>query len=256
MKPWALIEGSPHGIFRTTVCEVWVLLLLGGHETPLQSQARLSLVPGPGLLTLWKDTAAPHALLRPLRLAHQNARNGQMLPRLVFGLSQGQLVWEEEGKGALLLVRSRRKGPRRSSPVRSFMCKPDPSEILLGAALTPHFLLPQEGVLGHWWGHSFRSRVRLTFLCSILGLLASRHLAGITKSGKLCWAACLLLSSEDALLGGAGSAELAFLPCLSSQALPVSLTRDGLWAKRICWEQSLRLCNLIVYACVVGVAGN
>lgn len=35
-------------------------------------------------------------------LARQNARNGQMLPRLVFGLSQGQLVWEEEGKGGTL----------------------------------------------------------------------------------------------------------------------------------------------------------
>lgn len=75
---------------------------LGGHETPLQSKARLSPVPGPGLLTLWKDSAALHALLRPVRLTHQNARNDQMLPRLVFGLSQGQLVWEEEGEGGTL----------------------------------------------------------------------------------------------------------------------------------------------------------
>lgn len=122
------------------MCEVWVLLLLGGHETPLQSQARLSPVPGPGLLTLWKDTAAPHALLRPLRLAHQNARNGQMLPRLVFGLSQGQLVWEEEGKGALLLSKEQEEGPQTEQPGEIFYVQTGP--IRNSARSHPHPSFP------------------------------------------------------------------------------------------------------------------
>lgn len=122
------------------MCEVWVLLLPGGHETPLQSQARLLPVPGPGLLTLWKDSAALHALLRPVRLARQNARNGQMLPRLVFGLSQGQLVWEEEGKGALLLIKEPEEGPQTEQPSEIFYVQARP--IRNSARSHPHSSFP------------------------------------------------------------------------------------------------------------------
>lgn len=97
-------------------------------------------------------------------------------PGLCLALAKVSLSGRKKGRGHSCLV--------RSSPARSFMCKLDPSEILLGATPIPHFPLPWEGVLGHWWGHSFRSCVRLTCLCSVLGLLACRHLAGVTKTGK------------------------------------------------------------------------
>lgn len=87
-----------------------------------------------------------------LGLLMQNPRDGQMLSRLAFGLSQGQVVWEEEGEGHPCLVSRRRKGPRQSCLARSFMCKPGPSAALLTATPIPHFLLHQEGMRGNWEG--------------------------------------------------------------------------------------------------------
>jgi hypothetical protein len=63
-----------------------------------------------------------------------------MLPRLVFGLCQGQVVGEEEGEGHPCLVsKEGRKRPRQSSHERSFMCKPGSSATLLGAHPHPSF---------------------------------------------------------------------------------------------------------------------
>lgn len=158
-----------------------------------------------------------------------------MLPRLVFGLSQGQVVWEEEGEGYSCLVSRRKKGPRQSSLARSFMCKPDPSETLLRATLIPHFLLPPGRGAGQLVG------VLLLISCETHIPLQDPGVACLqtpgwnnneweallpassSALGMLCWEGLVLLSQH-------------FLPpCLSSQALLlVSLTRAGLLVKRIC----------------------
>lgn len=52
--------------------------------------------------------------------ALQNARNGQMLPRLVFGLCQGQVVGEEEGEGRPCLVSKEEEEAQTEQPRKIF----------------------------------------------------------------------------------------------------------------------------------------
>lgn len=109
----------------------------------------------------------------------------------------------------------------------------------------PHFLLHQERVLGNWEG-------------ALLPIWCEAHIP-LQYPGVAClrtpgwnnneWEARLHppLSSKDALLTEASSAELALPPCLSLQASP-SLTPARLLVRRRNWEQYLRKWNLISYA--------
>ena len=73
-----------------------------------------------------------------------------VLPGLVFGPSQGQVVREDEAGGAHLLGGWRRRGTKTLQPCSPFMCKPDPSSPLPG---TPPFASPPLRGVG---GEEFR----------------------------------------------------------------------------------------------------
>lgn len=157
-----------------------------------------------------------------------------MLPRLVFGLSQGQVVWEEEGEGHPCLVSKEEEEPQTEQLCKIFYVQ---AWLIRNPAWSPPPSLISSYTRKGCWaigrGHCFRSGVRLTFLCSILGLPACRHLVGITMSGKLgcsLRSALRMLCSES---GEASSAELALPPCLAFQASP-SLRAAWLLLRRLC----------------------
>lgn len=62
-----------------------------------------------------------------------------MLPRLLFGLSQGQPVWEEEGKGALLLSKEEEEGPQSEQPGEIFYVQAGPIRNSAGSHPHPSF---------------------------------------------------------------------------------------------------------------------
>lgn len=94
------------------------------------------------------------------------------------------------------------------------MCKPGPSATLLGATPIPHFLLHQEGVLGNWEGALLPIWCEAHIPLQYPGV-ACLPTPGRNNNERQCGPS---LSCEDALLGGALSAELALPPCLSFQA--------------------------------------
>lgn len=126
--------------------------------------------------------------------ARQNARNGQMLPRLVFGLCQGQVVGEEEGEGRPCLVSKEEEEAQTEQPRKIFYVQ---AWLICNSAWSPPPSLISSYTRKGCWaigsGHCFRSGARLTFLCSILGLPACRHLVGITMSGKRGCSLCSAL---------------------------------------------------------------
>lgn len=138
-KALGFVRRSLYGNFHNTVCVRIGFPSWHDNKHPCKTKLTCPLHQGLDCSPNGK-VQQPHLPFSSLpALLTQNARNGQMLPRLVLGLSQGQVVWEEAEEGHPCLVRRRRKGPRQSSLARSFMCKPGSSATLLGVHPHPSF---------------------------------------------------------------------------------------------------------------------